>query len=166
MTYYQQNKERIIEIPVSSIKLKDELHKSRIFEYQYQHKSSDSLIVLVRRSSHGYYALVSGWDDYLEARNQGFETIKAIVTNENYGEFYRQYGTAYVPIDSLVVSPHMGKCKPAPWKMERVRMRLGKKMQLDKPITVDRNNIIRDGYTRYLVAKEIGMKFVPIWIIK
>ena len=167
MTYYQQNRERIIEIPVSRIKLTDQIHKSGISNYQIQHKSRDSLIVLVRQSCYNeYYSLVAGWDDLLEAKEQGFETIQAIITNVNNGDFYRLYSTVYVPLESLIVPPHMEKCEPAPWKLERVRNRLGKKVQLDKPITVDRNNVIRDGYTRYLVAKELGMKYVPIWVIK
>ena len=166
MTYYQENRERITEIPVSSIKLRDEIHRTGFSEYQYQHKSRDSLIVLVRRACCDRYALVAGWDDYLEAKEQGFETIQAIIVNESHGEFYRQFSTVYVPLESLTVPVHMEKSKPAPWKLERVRNRLGKKVQLDKPITVDRNNVIRDGYTRYLVAKELGMKYVPIWVIK
>jgi hypothetical protein len=77
----------------------------------------------------------------------------------------RQYRDTYLPLSQIYVPEHFAKSTPHDWKIQRVRNRLGVKKKLDKPITINQDHYIVDGYTRYLVAKEIGIKYVPVrWI--
>ena len=160
MNYYQEHKKEIIEIPISEIKLTEYVHKTAYYNPKAQQTDGDT--VLVYKRIDGCYSLVAGWERYMHFKSKGYYSIKAIVTNPHKGDFMRQYGADYLPLENLIVPEFMAATKPAHWKIKRVRDRLGDKQQLDKPITLDHNNVIRDGYTRYLVAKEIGMKFVPV----
>jgi hypothetical protein len=96
---------------------------------------------------------------------QGYSTVKAIVVNMKRGDFMRQYGDTYLPLSEIYVLEHFAKSTPRDWKIRRVKDRLGAKKKLDKPITINKDHYIVDGYTRYLVAREIGMQYVPVrWI--
>lgn len=153
-----------ITIPVSEIQLTEAVHIAGNPHYTCAGKSSDDCCVIVRRK-HGGYALVSGWADYQECIMQGYGTVKAIVVNMKRGNFMRQYGDTYLPLSEINVPKHFAKSIPSDWKIQRVKYRLGSKNKLDKPITIDQNRCIVDGYTRYLVAKEIGIRYVPVrWI--
>lgn len=162
MDYYKEHEKEAIEIPISEIKLTEYIHKTGFYIGGKQHKSRKDCIVLVRTRIDGTYSLVSGWDDFMIAKQRGYYSIQAIVTNPHKGDFLRLYSTVYLPLEKLIVPEFMACTKPAHWKIKRVRDRLGNKMQLDKPITIDRDNVIRDGYTRYLIAKEQGIRFVPV----
>lgn len=150
-----------ITIPVSEIQLTEAIHIAGNPNYKCVGKSSEDCYVIVRRKRNGY-ALVSGWADYTECVMQGYEAVSAIVVNQKRGEFMRQYGDTYIPITDIFVPENFAKSKPRDWKIQRVRDRLGDKKKLDKPITIDHNHYICDGYTRYLVAKELGIKYVPV----
>lgn len=96
---------------------------------------------------------------------QGYGTVKAIVVNMKRGNFMRQYGDTYLPLSEIHAPEHFAKSTPRDWKIQRVKDRLGAKKKLDKPITINQEHYIVDGYTRYLVAKEIGIRYVPVrWI--
>lgn len=161
MGFKRDHLSEAIKIPLSSIALVEAVHLRGNPNYQYKHKSPEDCLVVVRQATNGY-VLVSGWADYQECLNEGYETVNAIVTNHTCGEFMRKFSHTYVPIERIVIPPHMEKSTPREWKLERVRKRLGTKNRLDKPITVDRDYVLLDGYTRYLVAKEIKLKYVPI----
>lgn len=153
-----------ITIPVSEIRLTEAVHIAGNSHYTCAGKSNADCYVIVRRKRNGY-ALVSGWADYTECVMQGYETVLAIVVNQKRGEFMRQYGDTYIPITDIFVPENFAKSKPRDWKIRRVRDRLGDKKKLDKPITINQDHYIVDGYTRYLVAKEIGMGYVPVrWV--
>lgn len=96
---------------------------------------------------------------------QGYDTVKAIVVNMKRGDFMRQYGNTYLPLSEIYVPEYFAKSTPRDWKIQRVKDRLGAKKKLDKPITINQDHYIVDGYTRYLVAKEIGMRYAPVRFI-
>lgn len=148
-------------VAVDSIKLTDVVHVRGNPNYKFKHKPQKDCVVVVRKACDGY-VLVSGWADYQECLHEGYRVVRAIVTNAERGEFIRKYSHTYLPLNKIVISPQMQESTPREWKLERVRKRLGDKKRLDKPITVDSDCVLLDGYTRYLVAKEIGMKYVPI----
>ena len=157
-------KDKAIMIPLSKIRLVDEIHLKGNPAYECRHLPRSELCVIVRKAFDGY-VLVSGWADYMDCIKSGYGKVKAIVTNYTHEHFLRIYGDTYLPITELKVPQCMAESTPKPWKLRRVRDRLGAKCKLDKPITIDHNKVILDGYTRYLVALEIGMVYVPIrWL--
>lgn len=159
--YKKAHKDEIITIPVASIHLTEAIHIRGNPNYSCKHKPNKDCCIIVRQGYNGY-ALVSGWADYQECVMQGYENVNAIVINKTRGEFLRLYGSTYIPIEDINVPKSYRDTTPHDGKLQRVRDRLGEKNRLDKPITIDENHYIRDGYTRYLVAKEVGMKYVPV----
>ena len=164
ITNYKKHKPQYV-ILVRDIKLTDEVHKRSNSHYECRHKPNEDCCVVVRKKMKGY-ALISGWADYMECVMQGYETVKAVICNDGIGKFMRQYGEKSLPLDDIVIPEYMSRTTPAPWKIERVIRRLGDKKKLDKPVTLNSKNELIDGYTRYLVAQEIGMKFVPVRYIR
>lgn len=150
-----------VEVSVNEIKLREYVHKQGNPDYVYQHKSNADCLVIVHRTRDGYI-LVSGWSDYMECVNEGYETVRAIIANQKRGEYMRQYGTTWLPIDEIEITPTLAESQPKDWKIQRARDRLSNDGQLDKPLTLNKNKVLVDGYTRYLVAKEVGMEYVPI----
>ena len=149
-----------ITIKVASIKLTEQVHIKGNPNYVCQNKPQQECCVIVRRKHDGY-ALITGWGDYQECILHGYEYVRAIVVNRTKG-FLRRYGTDYISIDDIIIPDYMAKTTPTEWKMQRVIDRLGDKQKLDKPITLDHDHYLVDGYTRYLVAKQFGMKYVPV----
>jgi hypothetical protein len=88
--------------------------------------------------------------------------------------FYKEpYGTdAVIHINDIIIPREFLKLKskPAYWKMVRARRFYVDHGYVDIPVSVspiinERNKtkyILVDGYTRYLVLKEVGMKEIPI----
>lgn len=155
-----RNKDKIEKIPMEKVFLRETIHIKGNPDYKCRFTKQEDCCIIVRKVSNDDYILVSGWADYMDAKIQGFTTIKAIITDCRRDDFFRKYGASYICIDHITI-PNFFR-KPKEWKLQRVRDRLGDKNKLDKPITIDQNNMLRDGYTRYLVAKELGMKFVPV----
>jgi len=80
------------------------------------------------------------------------------------------YGTEeVVNINEIHIMRDFEVTTPKEWKMERCRKHIKTKGFLDSPITVKiRHNRkwLVDGYTRYLVAKELNLTVIPIKYIK
>lgn len=58
----------------------------------------------------------------------------------------------YIFLNSPPNSHKIKKCKDYYYKYGK----------LDKPITINKNGILIDGYVRYVVAKELGLKECPV----
>lgn len=65
-----------------------------------------------------------------------------------------------VAIGEIVVSNRFLKTKPREKKLNEIREHMEKYGTLDKPIILQ-GDLLVDGYARYFVAKEYGMKRVP-----
>jgi hypothetical protein len=75
------------------------------------------------------------------------------------------FGTTEVISTYKIVIPEEFKkreSKPAKWKMIRARKEYHKRGFLDKPIMISKDYILKDCYTRYIVATELGLKVVPV----
>lgn len=158
--YKRRYKDKIKGISMDRIFLREAVHKKGNPNYKCRNTKQEDCCVIVRKVSNGDYILVSGWADYMDAKIQGYDKINAIVTSSNRNNFFRKYGTSYISIDLITVPKFFRK--PKEWKVQRVRDRLGEKKKLDKPITLDNECMIKDGYTRYIVANEKGIKYVPV----
>lgn len=83
------------------------------------------------------------------------------------------YQTEYnlIDIDSIVIPSKFKQSKPSVKKLNQARLYFNRFKCLDKPISLFGNKLV-DGYIRYLVAKENGLKQIPCilnkgqWYIK
>ncbi len=66
-------------------------------------------------------------------------------------------------INNIIISENFTNSKPAMWKLERAKEEYSNG-NANKKILIDTNNVLIDGYTRYLAAKELGVKDVEVRI--
>lgn len=64
-----------------------------------------------------------------------------------------------VKLDQIVVPACFADTKPKEYKLDKVRRYIKEHGKLDKPILLH-GNYLKDGYVRYLVAKELGLEEV------
>lgn len=62
-----------------------------------------------------------------------------------------------IDISKVVVPIEFMQTVPAAHKMDKVKEYYKCNGKLDKPIVLSKNNVLVDGYTRYIVAKENGL---------
>lgn len=62
-----------------------------------------------------------------------------------------------IDINKVVVPTEFMQTVPATYKIEKVQEHYKSNGKLDKPIVLSKNNVLVDGYTRYIVAKENGL---------
>ena len=62
-----------------------------------------------------------------------------------------------IDISKIVVPIEFMQTIPAAYKIDKVKEYYKCNGKLDKPIVLSNNNVLVDGYTRYIVAKENGL---------
>lgn len=73
----------------------------------------------------------------------------------------------FVHIDKVIITKKFKEKRPKEWKMLRCESEYLINGYLDSPVTlceVKNSNkyILVDGYTRYLLAKRLGIKYIPV----
>lgn len=63
-------------------------------------------------------------------------------------------------LEDIIIPESFLKTKPKKEKMDRVRKYVEQYNEFDKPVVLHKGILI-DGYVRYLVAKELGLKEIP-----
>ena len=157
-------------IPINCIRLVSAIHMenndSRILEIS---KPTNQLLVIAHKNDNGTYNLITGWKDYIIAVRDGIKKIKAVLVDEvNRDEFLRwlSASTDWVRLDDIHI-PDCFQARPSRKEkldvyVEEVKTAIQKHSLTDyldvKPITIDKNNILVDGYTRYLALKMLGYR--------
>ena len=67
-----------------------------------------------------------------------------------------------IDIEYIKIPKSFKRTRPREEKLDKVRNYFDEWGKLDKPITIDDDYMLVDGYSRYVVAKEKGMKLVPV----
>lgn len=67
-----------------------------------------------------------------------------------------------IAIEDIKIPKPFKKTRPREEKLDKVRNYFDEWGKLDKPITIDDDYMLVDGYSRYVVAKEKGLKLVPV----
>ena len=154
-------------IPTNLIRVVSAIHMenndSRILEIS---KPTNQLLVIAHKNDDGTYNLITGWKDYIIAVRDNIKEIKAVLVDEvNRDEFlhWLSASTEWVRLDDI----HIPNCFQAhPPKKEKLdgyikeaKIAIQKYALSDyldiKPITIDKNNMLTDGYTRYLALKTL-----------
>lgn len=66
-------------------------------------------------------------------------------------------------LNDIIIPKEFIETPPKKWKLKRAEQEYLSQFEF-KGIVVDENNILVDGYTRYLVAKKYGIKNVRVTI--
>ena len=163
-------------IPVNLIRIVSDIHKgkadvSTIFALQ---KPINKLLVIVHKNDDGTYNLITGWKDYLIAQRDEIEKIKAVLVNETTREeflhnmssemVWRKLNDISIPKCFL---SHPPKGEKLNVYMSEVTDAVNTGYLYDyldtKPITINKDNVLVDGYTRYIILKKLGYEYkIPI----
>lgn len=66
-----------------------------------------------------------------------------------------------IKVHNIIISEDFKRTTPRAYKMELVREYVSKYGEIDTPVVLNNENLLVDGYTRYLVALEYGFKKIP-----
>lgn len=73
--------------------------------------------------------------------------------------------TKLIKINDIIIPQSFLDTNPSKYKLQRVKDYYNKFKELDKEISVNKNNILIDEYTRYLVAQEMGIPYLKCRIV-
>lgn len=71
----------------------------------------------------------------------------------------------WVALSDIVINEPFASSKPRVSKLNKIRNYYLEYGGIDKPIIVNRNNVLLDGYARYLVLKENGVMYVKAKVV-
>ena len=157
-------------IPTNLIRVVSDIHKDNDVSHILElNKPISQLLVIAHKNNDGTYNLVTGWKDYMIAVRDGIKEIKAVLVDElNRDEFLRwlSASTDWVRLDDIHIPDCFAAYSPRKEKLdvyvEEVKTAIQKHSLTDyldvKPITIDKNNVLVDGYTRYLALKMLGYR--------
>lgn len=168
-------------LPVSAIRLKYQTHKQGTLN-SADVKRSDNLLCVAKIEDDGSLTLVYGWNDYQTAlmRNAKIkvillhfevgryisrsEIIKIIVSaakKERIPDFIvkRTEGQP-VELSKIIIPKRLRDSVPSAKKLNRLKTLHGIIGDVDVPIVLDKNYVLKDGFARYYVYKEMGLERV------
>ena len=75
-----------------------------------------------------------------------------------------------VALDDIIIKEEFANSTVRESKLNRIRSYYSEHGYIDKPITINRKNVLWDGYARYLVLKENNEKYATVevrnWVPK
>ncbi len=164
MKFKERNADNIVEIPLENIKLLYQIHidglarcnlSGKINYYKNHNKLvTGSIIVHKDMAEEGIFNLVSGWGNYVIANALNQDTIKAIIVKGDRKAFKKRIkcvsGYEKVTTDSLRVPDFFARTKVNDEKLKEIHEYQISHHQPLKPIVINKNNLIVDGYAQYI----------------
>lgn len=161
-------------IDVSKIKLTEKIHIDANVNFSKQIlklKSKDIQVlnnpIIIKDNKDGSYSLVTGYKGYRIANELNHEVIPAIVISETRKEFINKIGFKSSHYKEMFIKnisiPELFKeRRVTKIKVQKVLDYYNKHKTFDKPITITNENVLIDGYSRYVAAKILRLNKVPI----
>lgn len=180
--------EEVTELDVQDIILTEDVHLSvqnfvfRINLKHYSESGKISIPVAVRPLNDGKYSLVTGAARYFAAKILNIPRIPAVITDMGHDEFvksrfllankddnkdgkFQRKIEGQTLISLITVPKTFLESRPNPAKIKETIEYYKKHGQFDKPIVIrGENNLLVDGYKRYVAAKE--MNLTSVWTVK
>ena len=166
--FYKENKDNTIQIPMSLIVLKESIHKKNTPTEIFPETDKPIVAHLIGNGKDcDKFRLIIGWKEYHSALQHNKEFINVILVPDKnrYCFIRRMEGKQEFPLKRIFVSRAFLETSPAEEKINRAIEYYKLNNCFDKPVVVDRNNYIVDGYTRYLAAMQLGIKRVPVKVV-
>ena len=70
-----------------------------------------------------------------------------------------------VNVSDIIISPNFARSHPRQEKMIRKRNYFYENNQFESKIKLNKDFLLLDGYTSYLIAKEVGKKYVDVYFV-
>ena len=174
-SFRNEHKERVVEVPLKDIYLTESIHKNAIGKFtkvarHYKKVGKEvNQSLLVRKTTNGY-ALLAGWKHYKLAKELGQEKVNVIVVDFKsrrrlmkaigcYNEF------KVCKLTELKIPAKFDVTVVNPQKLEAIKEYDYKYHAPMKPITVDKDMLIVDGYAQYVYNRNMGKEYCEIKIV-
>jgi len=175
INYINNKASKIIEIPFSSILLKEKIHitgDTTTLSVLADKLKNDGIkvlnnVLLVRPNPFGGYYLVTGFKGYILAQKMGIEKVKAIVVWHNRTtHIHKVKRFKVIPnvlsVEQIVVDYKFRETQPHPTKIQKAKSFYLANNRFDKPVTLTTHNILIDGYARFVAALELGLTEIEV----
>ena len=136
--------------------------------------------VAIRLLPDGRYSLVIGLVGFIKAKLANLNKIAAIITDLSRSDFIKSCGLSmtcekihrnktqsnqeyeFIDIKDITIPRRFLETNPDLEKVNKIKDVYFKHNELDKPVSIRKKYILCDGYIRYLIAKELGLKHVLV----
>lgn len=164
-----------IEVPLSSISLTESVHRNAKGNLRgcakYYRKTGKRVAqsLMVRKTADGY-ALLTGWKHYKLAQELGQERVNVIIVNvKSRGKLLSSLGCqkeyTICKMNKLKVPAKFDATIVNPQKLEAIKEYDYKYHAPMKPITVDKDMLIVDGYAQYVYNRNMGKEYCEVKIV-
>lgn len=153
-------------VPMDSIMLTEKIHKRGVFQRPAEiNKEEKDVPLIIRGIDDGKYSLVCNWRVYKLHEADGDEFAKAIIIDANRKQFFNFLSTQtkYLPlmdINEIEIKEEFKQHPPQRYKIDNAADYYKRYGRIDKPVVIDENRVLVDGYARYCAAKELGVERV------
>ena len=72
----------------------------------------------------------------------------------------------WIALSDIIICEEFAESKPRKSKVDKVRKYYSEYGGVDKPIIVNKKNVLLDGYIRYLVLKENGAEYAKCKVVR
>lgn len=154
-------------IPVNLIRIVSDIHMGNdvpmIFALQ---KPINKLLVIVHKNDDGTYNLITGWKDYIIAVRDDIKEIKAVLVNETTREEFLHNMSnemVWLKLKDITIPKCFSSHPPKEEKLREYKIGIANAVNRgclsdylnEKPITINKDNVLVDGYTRYIILKRL-----------
>jgi hypothetical protein len=175
INYINNKASKIIEIPLSSILLKEKMHITgdtttlTVLADKLKNDGIKELnnVLLVRPNPFGGYYLVTGFKGYILAQKMGVEKVKVIVVWHNRTSHINKVKRFKVlpnvlSVEQIVIDYKFKAVQPHPAKIQKAKSFYLSNNRFDKPVKLNIHNMLIDGYARYIAALELGLNEIEV----
>lgn len=168
--FYEENNCDAIQLPITKIVLKESIHKKNTPTEVFAETDKPIVVHYIDKGiDSGKYRLIIGWREYHSALQHNKDIINVIlVPDKNRYVFINrvEFPKGMVELKRLKVSNDFQKSPPKEYKIEKAINFYENNGRFDKPVKIDKNKIILDGYARYIAAQRMGIKCVPVKVVR
>ena len=167
---FKASKEKVT-VKVSDIFLKEKIHLSAKVDFsdlaeRLRNKNVTELsnVLVVKAENNNTYSLISGYKGYTLAKLLNIEHINVIIVNISRREYISQLKAdkTIIDIDDIKIKKNFKYVSTE--KVNNAKEYFMQHNKFDNPIVLDFKGILLDGYSRYIAAKELGLKQVEVSI--
>lgn len=157
-------------LPLSKIHLTEHCHLNAVKNEAKLSALSNEPLCIVRRGSgsdeNPEYNLVIGYRDYMTAKSNGANEIKAIVVpDRSRGAFIKSLKNTFEIWNTADVHEPKGWTPPNPEKIRACREMYENTRTFGKRIIISSNGTIIDGYAAVCAARLLGVEKLPVYIL-
>lgn len=178
--------DEIIQVSISDIILTERVHlnatevKLSGFKRIAEEMKIESPVA-IRPLESGKYSLIAGFSRFVIAKTLGIEKIPAVVKDVSHDELALKYklfsqnfsrnpnkkhspkSDAVINIDEIRIPEEYINNSPNPLKIDQIITSYKNTGFIDKPVVLSKEKkVLLDGYARYVAAKKLGLKEIPV----